>query len=71
VICAKTAKTGEVVSGTFGKGELQWFDAIGEPVNRAAKNIQRAAKAEKNILLGPSAWEALTIDDRGDITRAE
>jgi adenylate cyclase len=64
-------ETGEVVSGTFGKGELQWFDAIGEPVNRAAKNMRRAAKAEKDILLGPSAWEALTIDDRGDITRAE
>jgi adenylate cyclase len=64
-------ETGEVVSGTFGKGELQWFDAIGEPVNRAAKNMRRAAKAEKDILLGPSAWEALSAPDREDLACSE
>lgn len=62
---------GEIVQGTFGRGELQWFDVIGEPVNQAAKNMQRAAKAEKNIVLGPSAWEALSAPDREDLACSE
>lgn len=64
-------ETGEVVSGIFGTDELQWFDAIGEPVNQAAKNMQRAAKAEKDILLGPSAWETLSAPERKDLACSE
>ena len=62
---------GEIVKGTFGKEPLQWVDVIGTPVNEAAVNLRRAARGDKSIVLGPRAWEALTIDDREDITRAE
>jgi adenylate cyclase len=62
---------GEVVKGTFGKAPLQWVDVIGTPVNEAAVNLRRAARGDRSIVLGPRAWEALTIDDREDIARAE
>lgn len=62
---------GQIVHGSFGKDPLCWNDAIGEPVNEAAVNMRRAAKGSKSIVLGPAAWEALSIEDREDIAKAE
>jgi len=65
-------EAGEVISGNFGKDNCQWFDVIGQPVNEAAINMNRANKLEKGtrIVLGPTAWEALDDEARVDLTKS-
>lgn len=62
---------GEVVKGRFGKPPLEWEDVIGEPVNQAAKNMQRSASSGKPVVLDPSAWLELALEDKSGLARSD